>query len=353
METMQELKRRSQKKVLPISLLLIAGGIAIFIIFGCWQLPKTFAPKNLTDVPLDQLEGTFVQADIDWLYGDYMYTEETRNNVPTGTITGIEYLIDCGDSYMGLKVPRSLVKDTRAMMKENQKGNGGMIFHVQGMVSAMEGTQLRYYKEAIDYDSMSGFMQDKYLMLYIDVDQINGHSISMLWFLAALSLVLVIWGAVCILRAASGSYQKPLRRRLAAMGDLSQMEERFDQFYQSRDAVSGLRMDDEFFLIETGAKQELMRPWEIAWAYQCTTRHYRGVIPTGTSYTLRLRLMNGKQRDIAMSQNEVQNAMQAMGQTLPAIVLGYSKELEMSYKQNRDAFRQRWEAAKPGCTSRS
>lgn len=351
METMQELRRKSQKKVLPISLLLIAGGIVLFVVFGCWRLPGTFAPKNLTDLPVDRLEGRFVQADIDWLYGEYMYTQETKNGVKT--VISAEYLVDCGDSYIGLKVPRGLVKDARAMYKENQYGNDSIVFHVQGTVSALEGTPLRYYKELVDYDKMSAFMQDKYLLLYIDVDKVSGHDIAMVWFFAAVSLVLAAWGVFCIARASGGSYQKGLRRRLAGMGELTQMEERFDQFYQSREPVSGLRMDDEFFLVETGVRQELFRPWEIAWAYQCTTRHYRGVIPTGTSYTLRLRLMNGKQRDIAMSQSEVQNALQAMGQAMPGVVLGYSKELEMSYKQNRDAFRQRWESAKPGCTSRS
>lgn len=353
METMQELKNKSLRKVLPVSVLLIVGSLAFFFFYGCYKLPQTIAPKNLTEVPVDELEGTVVQADIDYLYDYYMYSEQTRNNVPTGTITSIEYLIDCGDYYMGLRVPQNLVKDTKAMLKRCQQGDLSSVFKVRGMVMPMDGTRLRYYKEALNYDDMPAAQQEKFLLLYIDTDQIGGHNITMVWVVAAACLALLVWGIVRLVKAAGGSYQKTLRRRLAAMGDPTQMEERFDQFYQSREPVSGLRMDDEFFLIENGAKQELMRPWEVAWAYQCTTNHYRGIIKTGTSYALRLRLMNGKQRDISMGQAEVQAALQAMGQAMPGVVLGYSKEVEASYRQNREAFRQRWEAARPGCTARS
>ncbi len=353
METMRELRSKSLRKVLPISILLIVGSVAIFFFYGCYKLPQVLAPKTLTDLPVEELENTFVQADIDYLYDYYMYSEQTRNNVSTGTITSMEYLIDCGDYYMGLRVPQSLVKDTRAMLKRCQQGDISSVFKVRGMVMPMEGTRLRYYKEALNYDEMPASQQEKFLLLYIDVDQVGGHNVNVVWALLAVSVALLAWGIVRLVKASGGGYQKALRRKLASMGDPTQMEERFDQFYQSREPVSGLRMDDEFFLVETGAKQELMRPWEVAWAYQCTTNHYRGVIKTGTSYALRLRLMNGKQRDISMGQSEVQAALQAMGQAMPGVVLGYSKEVEASYRQNRDAFRQRWEAAHPGCTARS
>lgn len=353
METMRELKNKSLHKVLPVSALLIIGGLAIFFLYGCYKLPQTFAPKTLTDLPVDELEGSFVQADIDYLYDYYMYSEQTRNNVSTGTITSMEYLIDCGEYYMGLRVPQGLVKDTREMLKRCQQGDMSSVFKVRGMVMPMDGTRLRYYKEALNYDNMPPAQQEKFLLLYIDADQIGGHDIKIVWTLFVVSLVLLVWGIVRLAKAAGGGYQKPLRRKLASMGDPTQMEERFEQFYQAREPVAGLRMDDEFLLIESGAKQELMRPWEVAWAYQCTTNHYRGFIKTGTSYALRLRLMNGKQRDIAMGEKNVQAALAAMGQAMPGVVLGYSKELEASYRQNREAFRQRWEAVRPGCTSRA
>lgn len=354
METMQTLKQRSLKKALPISLLLIAGGIALFIIFKCYGLPGTLAPKQLTEVPVEELENTFVEVEVDYLYDYYMYTEEHREGSTAKTITDMYYLIDCGrDHYMGLHVPRALVKDTREMLKQNQSGNYNMLFTVQGTVLPMEGTQLKYYKEALDYDSMSGVQKDQFLLLYIDVDSVHGTNITTCWVMLAVSLALIVWGAVRLVRAMTGAYQKPLRRKLASMGDPEQMEERFDQFYQSREPVSGLRMDEEFFLYESGPKPTLLRPWEVAWAYQCTTNHYRGFIKTGTSYALRLRLMNGKQVDITMPERDVQAALEAMASAMPGVVLGYSKETESTYRGNREAFRQRWEAARPGCTSRA
>lgn len=353
-ETMQTLKQRSLKKALPISLLMIAGGIALFIIFKCYGLPATLAPKQLTDVPVEELENTFVQAEIDYLYDYYMYTETRREGTLATNITDMYYLIDCGrEHYMGLHAPSSLVKDTREMLKANQNGDYSMVFSVRGTVRPMEGDQLKFYKQALDYDSMSGVQQDQFLLLYIDVDSVYDTNITTCWVMCVVSLALVIWGAVRLIRAQTGAYQKPLRRKLASMGDPVQMEERFDQFYQSREPVSGLRMDDEFFLYESGPKTTLLRPWEVAWAYQCTTNHYRGLIKTGTSYALRLRLMNGKQVDVSMSEQEVQRALEAMSTAMPGVVLGYSKETEATYRGNREAFRQRWESVNPGCTSRS
>lgn len=353
-ETMQTLKQRSIKKALPISLLLIVGGIALLILFKCYGLPATLAPKQLTEVPVEELENTFVEARIDYLYDWYMNTEERREGSTASTITDMYYLIDCGpDHCMGLHVPRTLVQDTREMLKQNQNGNYNMVFSVRGTVLPMEGTQLQYYKDALGYDQMSGMQKDRFLLLYIDVDSVYGTNITTSWVMLVVSLALIVWGAVRLARALSGAYQKPLRRKLASMGEPQQMEERFDQFYQSREPVSGLRMDEEFFLYENGPKPTLLRPWEVAWAYQCTTNHYRGVIPTGKSYALRLRLMNGKQVDLSMSEQQVQSALEAMHDTMPGVVLGYSKETEAVYKSNREAFRQRWESVNPGCTSRS
>ena len=177
-ETMRELRSKSLRKVLPISILLIVGSVAIFFFYGCYKLPQVLAPKTLTDLPVEELENTFVQADIDYLYDYYMYSEQTRNNVSTGTITSMEYLIDCGDYYMGLRVPQSLVKDTRAMLKRCQQGDISSVFKVRGMVMPMEGTRLRYYKEALNYDEMPASQQEKFLLLYIDVDQVGGHNVN-------------------------------------------------------------------------------------------------------------------------------------------------------------------------------
>ena len=85
---MQQIKKLKRKSIASLFLLIIlfwgigAGGIAASNLIA--SEPDA---AYLYDVPRDQLEGSYVTVNIDWIYGCYAYTETYENNRPTGKIT--------------------------------------------------------------------------------------------------------------------------------------------------------------------------------------------------------------------------------------------------------------------------
>ena len=129
------------------------------------------------------------------------------------------------------------------------------------------------------------------------------------------------------------------------------MLEKLQLFYENTSPVCGVRMGSDYVLFQSGPASVLLRPWELAWAYQSTTQHRTNGIPSGKTYATILRTMDGKQYTLSMNKNQVQELLDAMHTTLPGTVLGYTKELESLYKNDRSAFAARWEEACPGCTA--
>ena len=172
-----------------------------------------------------------------------------------------------------------------------------------------------------------------------------------LWVVFILCLGAFIWGIGLLVKAAHGSYQKKMLQKLRDMGDESAMLEKLELFYDNTNPVGGVRMGSEFVMFQSGAKTVLLRPWDIAWAHQSTTRHRTNGIPTGKTHAAVLRTMDGAQYSLTMKELQVQQLLDAMQAALPGTVLGYCKETEQLYRQDRAAFMARWEAARPGCSS--
>ena len=164
-----------------------------------------------------------------------------------------------------------------------------------------------------------------------------------------ISSILPLIGLCQLIKAFSGQGQKQVRKLLEASGSFEAEAERAAKFYDSTEAVSGFRIGDEFVFFQIGVDSILLRPWDIAWAYQRTTTHKRNGFTTGHSYAIILNLMDGKKHEITMTEQEAEALLKHMEVTLPGTVLGYSDEIAALYRNRRSAFSDRWEAAVPGC----
>jgi len=161
---------------------------------------------------------------------------------------------------------------------------------------------------------------------------------------AVLLLGLGIWP---VIKALTGGFQKQVRAKLSESGDLEVEAEKAERFYESAPETSGVKMDRNYVFFQNGAESILLRPWDVAWAYQSTTQHRTNGIPTGKTYAAILRTMDGKQYTLGMAEAAVQTLLETMSTALPGVVLGYDDELEKLYKSDRAAFRRRWEDKMP------
>lgn len=356
MSVMERLKRKSMKDTALFGLVVAVIAVGICFAAGGRYLPKTFAPKTLAELTPENMEGAFVEDDIYYFYTPYLEEERYRNGIATGEITGVQYVVDFDDNYfMGLSIHKSYLDKAEEMMEACDQFYDGTIsaeqvpvFHVKGTVMAMDQEEKGYFHE------MAGGRQevlDAMLPYYINMDMAGNVQISLMYVFCGIAALVVLLVAYRFVKAAAGGYQKKLKAKLAAMGDPAAMEERLTRFYDSVEPVGGVRLGEEFVMFEVGAESVLVRPWEVLWAYQSTTQHRTNGIPSGKSHAVVLCMSDGKRISLSMKEKKVKELLPMIAEKLPGTVVGYTKELEHLYEQNRGAFLEKWEQARPGCTA--
>lgn len=343
---MDFLKKRKRKSVLQGCLLaLIPLMLALLMMAGAevqWLLQS---PRYLYEVPEEELEGAYVTVEVPFLYGAYAYEEEYENNRPTGRTVSMEYMIDANEvSYCGMYVSGSNLKKAEALMEESEAYMDGELtdipqnsFTVTGVMKPMSGESLRFYKEALDYDAMTAEEQALFLTLYLDTEA--GVNWGLLAF-GVIALVIAVW---VIVYAALGKYQKQLAEKANALsgGNPEYILEQVKAIRETTPVCKGVWIGTNLVYLEQGMRQYLYEKREICWAYPQTTRQkIYGLITIGKYHSLVLRTMDGKNFAFRMSEEKTREGVQTLGKLLPACVLGYSKELETIYNQNRGQFAQ-------------
>lgn len=342
---MDFLKKRKRKSVLQCCLLaLIPLVFAVLLMAGAevqWLLQR---PQYLYDVPEEELEGAYVTVEVPFLYGAYAYEEEYENGRPTGKTVSMEYLIDANDiSYCGMYVSGSNLKKAEALMEESEAYMDGVgdipekSFTVTGVMKPMSGESLRFYKDALDYNTMSGEEQALFLPLYLDTE------VGVNWGLLAFGVVLLGVALWIVVYAAMGKYQKQLMEKANALsgGSPEYILEQVKQLRETAPVCKGLWVGANLVYLEQGMRQFLYEKKEICWAYSQTTRQKMyGFITVGKYHSLVLRTMDGKNFAFQMPEEKTKEGVQTLGKLLPECVLGYSEELEKLYNQNRGQFAQ-------------
>lgn len=363
MDWLKQLKANSVKKSIPGLILFVGIAVAVVLITRVWHVFGILAPKTLDELTPETLDGAFVDDDIYYIYGSYLEIESYRDNRRIGT-SGMQYLIDMDETYyMGLFVHAGKVDEAEQAEKDLDEFYETLytmdsepsqefldsipVFHVRGMVRAMDDDDLGYYRDATaDLDDASLF-----LPYYLEVDYVNGIPVWGCFALLAGVLFLLWLGVWPMVKALRGGFQKQVRAKLAEDGSPERAAEQAELFYNNTPEVCGVRMSSSYVFFQDGAESILLRPWDVAWAYQSTTQHRTNGIPSGKTYAAVLRTMDGKQYTLGMKEAQVKELLEAMSTALPGTVLGYDKQLEQTYKNNRDAFRQRWAEHMPQGTA--
>ena len=123
---LKELKAKSLKSVMIPVIILLAVGIGMFVYNGFGVFKLIGGPKYLYDLPVDELNGSYVEAEIFYLPDWYAVTESRREGSPVKTVVSREYIIPVGDmEFMGV-----------LMNKENTvRCAGGFIVQVMPFVT--------------------------------------------------------------------------------------------------------------------------------------------------------------------------------------------------------------------------
>lgn len=342
---LQELKKISLKKVLPICLIFLALGVVMLVLGGPGLLLLLGGPKDLDSVPVDQLEGQYVRTDMAIVMDWYAYTEE-KSSSGTRRTTAKEYVIPVGErEYMGVELPASKISQADALidatwdyLSDEDADFLGEPLTVSGTIVRMDSESLKFYHETVGYDDMDAATQQVMLPLVLKSGQVGDNDLFTVCFFAGSGLLLVGFGLFFLLRALTGGYQKSLKTYCAEKMDAAMELERLETFYNSAELLYGVRMDDTLLMIQDGATTRLLPVEQVVWAYQQTTQHRTNGIPTGKTHALMLNLENGKQLAIGMKEDQARELLAAFDQRYPNMLLGYTKERAELYRKDRTAF---------------
>lgn len=336
----EDLRKRSVKKALVAAATLWAVGVVIII--AQWSSLSTLLRPtvNLNEASASEVTaGKRASVKVNVLV-DY-YAETTADS----SIVEREYFLPVGEEeYMGIAVPKKYLSDANWIMEATQQYMNGEtealddtpVLSVTGTIVELSAESLQYYQEYVSELGWSEEEAQAFLPYCLMVDQIGTEEPFTLWVVCGFAVILITVGFFLLMQALAGKRQKMILAYCDSTGNREMAMNRLDTFYRNTPEVSGIRVASDFFLYGGGgADNILLETQKILWVYPHVTRHSVNLIPTGKTYALKLITMDGKSYMISMKNKRASDdAMDAIGHTIPDIFFGYDERLEKALRQD-------------------
>lgn len=342
---LKELKMKSLKghAVSIVIALALAVGLLWGTGFGAFKAIGGPKPLNFLDV--SNLEGQYVETEVNLIYDWYAYTESTNSSTNISTVTEKEYIIPVGEAeYMGLAVEAGYIDaadellDASYALLTGASDTSGEGFTVKGTILPLTGESLDFYHQVVGYDDWTAEEQQLFLPLVLKADYLGSMDRSGTWLLTAgagAALLAAVW---MLVSALTGRYQSRIRAYCKASESPEATLEQLDAFYQSTEPVNGVRLG-RWMLFDAGSKTTVLDGNDVVWAYMRTVQHRTNGIPTGKTQGVVVRTRGGKTYEISMKkQKMVYELLDAVGQVMPHVVLGYTARLEQLYNTRLQDF---------------
>lgn len=350
MEMMQELKKRSMKKSLfsTIIVLAIAVFTALMSFDGIFDVIK--GPKVLDDISSEDIKNQYVESDVYVVmdcFAEYV-TKNSKTNVKT--TDWLYYIIPVGEEeYMAVRVKPGIGSKMDDICDDTWDYLGGTIDQltesqtITGKIRKMKTEELDHY---YDWFTEAGFSQaeiDSYALPYVIEDGMVGGAI--LWsgvptyhyFFGAVAVIFLIWAVIRIVKAVTGGYQGLIKKYLSKHPETSEAQISAD--YSSARNIDGMRIGRQFTIYNNGPKTFILNNNEIAWAYLQRTTHKRNGVHTGTTYAVVLKTMEKKMHTVGLNnEDSVMNVLDEYAKVAPNVVLGYSDDYKKQYNSDVNAF---------------
>lgn len=345
---LNQLKRKALQNRLILAVVLFVVAVIVLWISDFAIFTFLAGPKQMDDMPLDELVGSYVETDVWGMYDYYAYTEQTKNGVSVG-ITEKEYIVPVGEmEYMGVAVPKQRIDDAEDLLErtiaylddETGEVEVGETMHVRGYVSEMDAQTRGFYYETVGYDDMDAQTQAMFLPIVLRDGTVAGDTTEVeMWLFTAIALVIIGLGVYGVINAAIGGYQSSIRKACAAGADPETTMEHIERFYEDTQPIGNVRADENWVMLQSGVNTELLRAQDIAWIHMSTVQHRVYFIPTGKSHALAVWTRDGKKHEVAMpKQEDMQNAHEHLFNCLPEAVFGYSEALAQQFNRDRASF---------------
>lgn len=344
---LNELKTRSLKKSLFGTILMVVIGIVCLVIATQSVITILHGHYDFESLEPDEIDDKkIVDASVTTNFGSFI--EEYEKNTKTGATrtTNLYYVIWTGDDestdfrYIGVKMPTSYQNVMDAMADATYNYEVSNPVEVSGALCKMDDEELRYFKE---YFLESGWTEEEFeegtLPYFIDYGALVGASGVFFVVVECVGIFLIILAVIRMIYALSGGYLKKFQRELDTLGCPT---ERADMEFHTAPLIAGdLKIGRTFTFYFDGNHPHIILNDKIVWAYQSTTTHRTNGIKTGTTYEVIIYTIEKKAIHASVSsQSDAVTVLDHMANTMPWVVLGYTKDIEKLFKNDFQNFLQ-------------
>lgn len=346
----QQLKKKMMPSKLIPALIVLAAALALTVYVAPSILLLIQGPQDLYSLSVNDLEGAYVEADVDMLIDWYAETVQSKKGSPDKT-THREYLMPVQDGIIGLEVPAIKMSDAKAVMNATNKWLSdesyqwdGSVVSVTGTVQRMDEETQGYYYELLEAYGMTEADKATCPPLVLRYGSVGALEPGMHNLLFIVDGALLLIGIVMLVQALTGSALKQVKAYCAAQPDPEGVQAQLETFYNETPEENGLRMDRRWLLYAKGGEAWLLAANDVAWVFGTTTTHRTNGIPTGKTYSVTVCSISekkSKRRHSISVKSEAagQELMQQMYRLMPDAVYGYDSDWNRAYEADPVAFR--------------
>ena len=350
MDMFQELKKKSWKKSILATIIILAVAVLIWLnsLDGVFDL--IMGPQTLEEIEVEDINSQYVETDIYFVmdcFAEYV-TKSSQTNIER--TQWLYYIIPVGDEeYMAVRVNPAVGDILDDICDETWDYLSGYAngtyttYHMTGKITRMSGEELTHY---YNWFEEAGFTQaeiDQYALPYMIQNNMVGGAVfsagvpEAIVPFAIVGLLFFVWGVVRIVKAATGGYQKNIKNFILKNPGIS--GEMVSADYAAAEDLGAMKIGRLFTVFNKGKKSYILKNEEIAWAYLQRTTHRRNGVHTGTTYAVVLRTMDKKMYTIGLANEDmVMRALEQYAIVAPGAVLGYSEDRKKAYNADVASF---------------
>lgn len=348
-ELLKQLKKKSIRNVLPITIILAVVTVILFLINGA-AVPQLFSMfsggTNLDDIPQTELYNTIASSDISAVYDCFAEYESSDGQIYE------YYIIPYGaewENYIAVRVKESkasafddICDDTWEYLMGNDDIALDNTVSVKGNVRLMDYDESKYYKEWFRNMEFSDDEIKKYAINYVLVDDRFADDISplRLYLMCGIGIIIFLIGIWVLIKACLGIYLKEIKKDFAQLGAYAEGQIVSD-YENACTFGKGIRIGRIFTYNTSATAPRAYLNNNIAWLYQHRTKNYTNGIYTGSNYSIVLYPVNGDGKtadSFDIKKKEKDRILEYYANNFPHIVVGFSEELRDLYHRDRNAF---------------
>ncbi len=289
--------------------------------------------------PKDVKEEMHVKGTVDMVFDCYAYREKSNGDIDEAC-----FFIPVGDDaeyYIGLlckgKTAKTAMDAVDALYADFEDGyyDGDNIIEVSfdGVVKPLNKQTAGFFREYVE-EYFPG-KEEFFLEYEINDGIFVGHEDDDYVYALVFAAIIGVVGLCFLIYGLSGSNVKAIEKYLKTQPNPEYTKQRIEQLAETT-GVQGVRINEEFLFATAGSAVHFAESKSILWAYQHTVQHRTNGVPTGKTYSVMMKMRDGKQLQINMPHEDAcQEVLKYMNSRIPWVIIGYDDQLMRMYNKNR------------------